>query len=70
MPKLVSKQLWKDRYKKHIFNRCSHYFLSAEKLYAHEEDCENWNHYKVNLPKPGKNFAEFKNYNNKGKISS
>ena len=41
---------------------------SAEKLSAHEVDRKALNHYKINLPKLGKNFVEFTNYKNKEKV--
>ncbi|XP_051168421.1 uncharacterized protein LOC127286149 [Leptopilina boulardi] len=56
------------RKKKHICDRCLHYFVTEERLARHEEECKTLNECKINLPKPGQNFIQFKNYGNREKV--
>ncbi|XP_051167626.1 uncharacterized protein LOC127285571 [Leptopilina boulardi] len=65
---LVSSQVSSNRHKKHICDRCLHYFVTEERLARHEEECKTLNECKINLPKPGQNFIQFKNYGNREKV--
>ncbi|XP_043466577.1 uncharacterized protein LOC122501291 [Leptopilina heterotoma] len=65
---LVSKQLSAKNGKKHICDRCLHYFSSVDRLNAHIENCKKVNECKVTLPKPDKSLITFKNYKNKEKV--
>ncbi|XP_051161514.1 uncharacterized protein LOC127281705 [Leptopilina boulardi] len=68
LSRLVNYQLSSDGHRKHICDRCLHYFATEERLAKHEEECQNLNECKINLPKPGQNFIWFKNYGNKEKV--
>nr|WP_253308694.1 hypothetical protein [Rickettsia endosymbiont of Ceutorhynchus assimilis] len=65
LSRLVSKQLSKHDGKKHICDRCLHYFRSEDKLDKHQEDCAKINDTKIKMPEIGKNILRFKNYKNK-----
>nr|WP_253308703.1 DNA polymerase [Rickettsia endosymbiont of Ceutorhynchus assimilis] len=65
LSRLVSKQLSKHDGKKHICDRCLHYFRSQDKLEKHQEDCAKINDTKIKMPEIGKNILRFKNYKNK-----
>ncbi|XP_043478219.1 uncharacterized protein LOC122508763 [Leptopilina heterotoma] len=65
---LVSTQLSGHRGKKYICDRCLHYFYDELKLSEHAEICQKMNVTSIKLPEPGKNFVEFKNYQNKERV--
>ncbi|XP_051162388.1 uncharacterized protein LOC127282258 [Leptopilina boulardi] len=65
LSRLVGKQLSQSEYKKHICDRCLHYFKNEEELNNHIENCIKLNKTKVILPKPGQNRVHFKNFYNK-----
>ena len=68
LSRLVNNQFSSNRHKKHICDRCSHYFTSEIKLINHETDCKKMNRCKIILPEEGQNIVEFKNCNNKEKV--
>ncbi|XP_051157441.1 uncharacterized protein LOC127279246 [Leptopilina boulardi] len=68
LSKLVSSQLSKHNGKKYICDRCLHYFRDEVKLSEHEENCRKMNETRIVLPEPGKNFVEFKNFQNKERV--
>ncbi|XP_043479909.1 uncharacterized protein LOC122509742 [Leptopilina heterotoma] len=68
LSRLVNYQLSMDGHKKHICDRCLHYFVTEERLTRHEQECKTLNECKINLPKPGQNFIQFKNFKNKEKV--
>ena len=68
LSRIVSRQLSKNDERKHICERCLHYFTSIEKLVYHSEDCKKVNDCKIVLPKPGRNIIEFKNFKYKEKV--
>lgn len=62
---LIQRQVVKkNRHKKHICDRCLHYFYSTQKLNAHMERCCSTNDTKVTLPKEHERWFGFKNYAN------
>ncbi|XP_051176668.1 uncharacterized protein LOC127291526 [Leptopilina boulardi] len=68
LSKLVSTQLSKHKTKKYICDRCLHYFGEELKLTEHEENCRKMNDTRIRQPVPGKNFLEFKNFQNKERV--
>ncbi|XP_051165642.1 uncharacterized protein LOC127284297 [Leptopilina boulardi] len=68
LSRLVSKQLSAKNGKKHICDRCLHYFSSIDRLNEHLENCKKMNECKIKLPKPDKCTITFKNYKNKEKV--
>jgi hypothetical protein len=65
LSRLVSSQLSKNCRKKHICDRCLHYFHSVAQLELHSRDCEKLNECRIRLPEEGKNNLLFKNFMNK-----
>ncbi|XP_043471597.1 uncharacterized protein LOC122504515 [Leptopilina heterotoma] len=68
LSRLVSKQLSKKAHRKHICDRCLHYFSGVERLNAHIENCKKMNECKIKLPTPDKSLITFKNFKNKEKV--
>ncbi|XP_051155221.1 uncharacterized protein LOC127277868 [Leptopilina boulardi] len=68
LSRLVSSDLSKQKNKKYICDRCLHYFLNEQKLTSHEENCRKMNETRIRLPEEGKNFVEFKNFQNKERV--
>ncbi|XP_043463981.1 uncharacterized protein LOC122499598 [Leptopilina heterotoma] len=68
LSKLVGSQLSKKKSKKYICDRCLHYFGDELKLTEHEETCRKMNDTRIRLPQQGKNFVEFKNFQNKERV--
>ncbi|XP_043484408.1 uncharacterized protein LOC122512572 [Leptopilina heterotoma] len=68
LSRLVSKQLSAKNGKKHICDKCLHYFLSVDRLNAHIENCKNVNGCKIKLPGPNNCTIKFKNYKNKERV--
>ncbi|XP_043485237.1 uncharacterized protein LOC122513067 [Leptopilina heterotoma] len=68
LSRLVSKQLSKKKCKKHICDRCLHYFSSVDRLNVHLENCKKMNECKIKLPTPDKSLITFKNFKNKEKV--
>ncbi|XP_043472752.1 uncharacterized protein LOC122505305 [Leptopilina heterotoma] len=68
LSRLVSKQLSKKAHRKHIYDRCLHYFSGVERLNAHIENCKKMNECKIKLPTPDKSLITFKNFKNKEKV--
>ena len=67
LSRLVNDQFSSNGHKKHICDRCLHYFIGEIKLVNHEKDCKKMIRCKIILPEEGKNIVEFENYNNKEK---
>ena len=65
LSRLVSSKLNQHQHKKHICNRCLHYFSSKILLDRHLDDCKRLNKCRVILPPKEEAFIEFKNYKNK-----
>lgn len=61
-------QLSSNGHKKHICDRCLHYFFNEEQLKAHELDCSQINECKVILPNSKNNTLEFINFNHKVRV--
>lgn len=65
---LISKQVGKKTNKKHICDRCLHYFHSEEKLNNHFELCQEHNKTRVTLPDRWNNIVKFRNFKHKLEI--
>ena len=65
LSRLVSSQVSKNGNKKHICNRCLHYFASSCLLKRHLSDCKRLNKCRVILPPKEQAIIEFKNFKNK-----
>ncbi|XP_011858698.1 PREDICTED: uncharacterized protein LOC105556224 [Vollenhovia emeryi] len=68
LSRLVSSQLSKKEHKKHICDRCLHYFSSNIKLQAHIVDCGEMNDCAIRLPSEDDKWLTFKNYNRKERV--
>lgn len=63
---LIQSQVVKsNRNKKHICDRCLHYFYSEEKLNVHKVACEELNSCKISLPNRENRWLYFENFKNK-----
>ncbi|XP_043477531.1 uncharacterized protein LOC122508319 [Leptopilina heterotoma] len=68
LSRLVSSDLSKKKNKKYICDRFLHYFGNESKLSEHEETCRKINYTRIKLPEVGRNFVEFKNFQNKERV--
>ncbi|XP_025161752.1 uncharacterized protein LOC112590169 [Harpegnathos saltator] len=66
LSRLISSQLSKKEHKKHICDRCLHYFSSSEKLESHTVDCEKMNN--CALPNDDNKWLSFTNYCRKERV--
>lgn len=62
LSRLISTQVTKHRGKTHFCDRCLNYFWSHDKLEKHIAYCVNQNELQIEMPTPGKDTIEFKNY--------
>lgn len=54
-----------NRNKKHVCDRCLHYFYTKEKLNVHETVCKKMNSCKISLPNRENRWLYFENFKNK-----
>ncbi|EFN80647.1 hypothetical protein EAI_06665 [Harpegnathos saltator] len=62
LSRLISSQLSKKEHKKHICDRCLHYYSSSEKLESHTVDCQKMNNCAITLPNDDNKWLSFTNY--------
>ncbi|XP_011880712.1 PREDICTED: uncharacterized protein LOC105569125 [Vollenhovia emeryi] len=68
MSRLVSSQLSRKEHKKHICDRCLHYFSSNERLEVHSVDCGRLNDCAIKLPSENNKWLSFVNYERKERV--
>ncbi|XP_011859255.1 PREDICTED: uncharacterized protein LOC105556762 [Vollenhovia emeryi] len=68
LSRLVSSQLSKKEHKKHICDRCLHYFSSNIKLQAHSVDCQQINNCAIVLPSEEDKWLSFNNHSRKERV--